>query len=150
MQHYLDDFKSKNLVDILDPLDKAQRDFLALRLAGVGVREAGRIVGRKENAISVWRCAVDPYFKAVEQYVLANKEQYLSTATKIYLDDLGIKARIILNNLIEMGMDWEKIKSKDKYFVMKAIELTIRLQSTVSIHKRETYEEVLGRLKERV
>ena len=138
--------KQESLSDLLQPLNKGQKDYIYLRLMGVPVGEAMRISNRSPFLPSVWR-ADDPNFRALEERILSNSDIYAKEAFNDYIFKLGGKAHKIIDDLVEMGLTWNDLKKEDKPYVMKAVDLAFKSHGSSS---SEGYEEFLLRLRRKV
>ena len=145
------DFENKTLEQLLDPLNKNAQQFLILRLLGMGIAEALRCQQLNQNSATLWRTR-NPYFKQIEAYVLAKKDEFSIEAKLLQDKRLVQKGTLALSKILNQGdQDWDKVKDSDKRYIIRGLAILgdwIKKGSIkVSRQEGETYDEMIMRLR---
>ena len=118
----LAEYKGKRLIDIMQPLRMAQRDYLMLVLIGTNKEEALEIVERAKPTLDYWEKANDRSFKDIERFVLSNREEYIDEAAREYARIIRAKSILALARLADKALDWGSVENADKAYVFGALK----------------------------
>ena len=99
------------LEDVLAPLNSTQRQYICLRLIGMNPEEARVTLSRRPATIDRW--LVEPNFRELEDFVVANRERFKGDALQVWATSLTAKARYFLEALIEEGLNQITKEHKD-------------------------------------
>ena len=102
---------AQKLEDVLAPLNSAQRQYICLRLIGMNPEEARVTLSRRPATIDRW--LVEPNFRELEDFVVANRERFKGDALQVWATSLTAKARYFLEALIEEGLNQITKEHKD-------------------------------------
>ena len=146
----LSEYRGKKLIDIMQPLRMAQRDYLMLVLIGTNKEEALEIVQRQKNTLDYWEKANDRRFKDIERFVLSNREEYIEEAAREYARIIRAKSILALARLADKALDWESVGNADKAYVFGALKelKNIGIGKELERGSGGSYEELI--LKKRV
>ncbi len=128
--------------EVVFPLGKHQKEYLALRIMGLDSSKSCRVIGRNLNIVKFWNR--NTVFKEALSTVLDNQDAYLPMARQSFINRLSAKALLVLNHLLDKGLSWDKLDRTDKGYVMKAAELGIGLDK-LSSGDKGSYEEIIFR-----
>ena len=130
------------LKEVLSGASKKQGEFLYYRVLDIPEGVAIELCGIKQGTLwSLWRRQEG--FARVEEYILSQKEEYAPLVRAEYRGALLIKSQVVLNKLIEEGLEWERLEEKEKKFVIKAIEIAMKFGEEKKGGEEPSYEEAL-------
>lgn len=129
--------------DLMKTVSTLQRSYLTLRVLGLDSEKAFRAIGRAKQLMSRWK-EVSNFSKAYE-LVLSYKDVYFNDARMYFVGELRDKALFVLNLLVDKGLHWDTMERWDKPYVMKAIEMSLRLGDVAEGGKVASYEELVFR-----
>lgn len=138
------------LNDILNPFREAQRDYLCLRIKGIGIEKAIELANRKKQTIEFWRDN-DPEFKRVEEYLISNKELYAKEAGE-YFGGYFFSITYGLLKIANKVNEWEEISKRDRTDVFRACKLLSELRKELpsdGVHSKGYDDQILKAHRER-
>ena len=144
-----EEIKVRDLYEILNQFNEAQRDYLCLRIKGLD--EDGALKGskRKKATLDFWRMN-DIKFKEEEVYLLEKRGEYKKEAGE-YFSGYLFSITFGLLKLASKVVDWEELSKADKQEVFKACQLLNEMQRK-GVDKKVTEtsydEEILKKHKE--
>ena len=115
-------YKGLPLIDILQPLRIAQRDFLMLVLVGANKEDAAEIIERNKFTVKQWHTDNINGFKDIGTYLLENREEYIEEAAREYARIIRAKSILALARLADRALDWGSVKPGDKAYVFGALK----------------------------
>lgn len=132
---------NRNLYDILNIFNEAQKDYLCLRIKGLDEEGALKGAKRKKETLEFWR-KNDIKFKEEERYLIDNRNVYSKDAGEYfsgYLFSITFGLLKVANKVSE----WEELKSTEKNEVFRACKLLSELQKTVAqpSEKNKSYDD---------
>ena len=110
------------LEEVLKPLIRSKREYLCLRIMGMGEPDAMRFALRKPSVAPVWR-STDPEFREIETYLTGNRELYKAEADVIFLQEMEPKLKAGFMRMVEKFEDWDNQNDRDKHHILRAIHL---------------------------
>ena len=114
--------KLEPLVDVLEPLNKAQGVFLCYRLLGMNERHALKEVSRSRDTLNTdWETEVE--FCDIRDTVLSNHRRYEDEAKMVLSAALPRNFLIGLYILSEKASHWDDLTATDKRYVMDAMKM---------------------------
>ena len=137
-------YEGKTFEDLITPFNEAQRDYLYLRVKGIGVGESLRLANRKPQTGRVWRLD-DPNFKILEAYLIEHKDIYAPQASAHFSSRLA-KITFGLMELADRLNDWENVTPSERPYILRACEILIKIHSNGHT-PNEGYEEMLFRIR---
>lgn len=129
--------------DLMRTVSTTQRSYLTLRVLGLDSEKAFRAIGRAKQLMSRWREVVN--FNNAYELILTYKDVYFNDARMYFVGELRDKALFVLNLLVDKGLHWDSLERWDKPYVMKAIEMSLRLGDVTEGGKVASYEELVFR-----
>ena len=118
----------QSLEGLLKPFNSTQRQYIILLLAGFSKQEAVFALSRRPKTMDSY--LVDPDFQQVAEFVSENKKKYREEAFELWEKQLGSKARLFMEAMIEKGLD--EIHNEKRNNVL----LKIAMQAAGQVHAR--------------
>ena len=113
---------SSDLADVLQTLTSVQRFYILLLLSGYPQGEAIKLAHSRSVAIQQ-EGDIDPNFKLIKEEILNNQSKYRSEVLNVWGKMAQYLAMAVLYNLLQDGLEWHKLDTENKKYVMRAIEL---------------------------
>ena len=135
--------KKKTFSSLTAPYSDAKKDYLYLRVIGIEAGESMRIINCRPNTVRVWR-ADDESFLQLESYLVENRDLYLEEAEAYFPLRLQ-KIRFGLAELASRINDWDKVGQSDKPYILRAIELLLKISPMRSSAGQQSYDELILR-----
>ena len=120
--------RAEPLRELLKGMTERQKEYLYFRVLDLPEERALAFSGVKpDTLVHYWRRQEE--FKKLEEYLVEEREVYGRKVREEYIGLLLVKSHIVLNKLIEKGLEWEGLEEKEKGRVMKALEIVSRLRA---------------------
>ena len=118
----------QSLEGLLKPFNSTQRQYVILLLAGFSKQEAVFALSRRPKTMDGY--LVDPNFQGVAEFVSENKKKYRDEAFELWEKQLGSKATLFMEAMIEKGLD--EINNEKRNNVL----LKIAMQAAGQVHAK--------------
>ena len=128
---------------LIAPFSAAKQDYLYLRVIGLEAGEALRIINCRPNTVRVWRVYDKPFLE-LESYLAENRERYIEGAEGYFPLRLQ-KIRFGLAELADRINNWDRIGQADKGYVLRAVEMLLRLSPIKDSRYQGSYDELILR-----
>lgn len=141
------DVKDQSFAELVSGFTEGQRNYLYYLACGFRSQRAIKLIGRQCSSLGrVWR-GVDR-FSAVEKYIEEHPLQFREEAFKLLISTWTPIAQQAFMQLLEKGLEWERVDAGDKPYVFKAIMFVLDQGNGPGI--KEGYEEMLFKIRRRV
>lgn len=111
----------EKFLDVIDQFNDNQKEFLALRVLGIGWRMVMMMIGMSQQAYIYWN--EDKKFKEIEGQLVEHKEEYLSQVQAYFNDKYQVAIDYALLRLAHRITCWDKVEKIDKPYVMMAVKM---------------------------
>ena len=132
------------LADLTDGLTASQRHYISLRLAGLSPSDARNVISRRPETVDRW--LVEPNFRLLDDYLSTNKERFRDQAMTLWASALSSKAKLLLELLIEAGLD-ELVKKENKDLGMLRMAANaataLQRQTAIPLPDQGSYDELI-------
>ena len=122
--------RDASLSSLVENLNTTQRQYICLRLAGFEGKDACQVINRRPATID--RYLVDPNFRELEEFIVANKAKYGAEAQIMWSQSISGKAKALLEQYIEAGLDEIRKEDRDTGF------LRLAMQAATTLYKLNT------------
>jgi len=134
----------KELDKIVDVLSEEQKRYLFYRVFGMNEAEALKVTSTSKAELVSWRNTEG--FQAGEREIVEHPERYYNEAGQAFAQTLGLKAMMVLDNVLTRGLKWGELHVGEMPHVMKAVALMLELKKPRE-QAKSGFEEKLREIK---
>jgi hypothetical protein len=116
-----------NLIEMIRPLKKTQRQYLCIRVMDNPHSMACKLAGVNEGTPRQWRVH-DPLYKRIEKEVLSHQDLLIDSAFSISLAAYLSKSMIGLMSMLDTEKDLDKMDTRERGQYLKAVDSLLKLK----------------------